>query len=1838
MNSLAKRIADLSPEKRRLLERVLARDGIDRVRSLVVPRPKGMMVCPTSFAQQRLWFVHQLAPESPTYNMAFLLRFRQKVPPVLMERCYQEVLRRHEILRTTFEVRDGQPVQVIHPVPDVHWDWPGHDLSRLPPEQREARLAELTEAEVGRPFDLVCGPLLRTTWGRLGDEEYFGLFTLHHIVTDQLSHTIFLREMVALYEAFSRGEPSPLPDLPVQYSDYAIWQRQWLQGKDLERLLSYWRDRLANLAPLELPTDRPRPVIQSFAGSWVPLSFSPDLTERLRAIGRQEGATLFMTLLAAFKVLLHRHASQDDVAVASPITGRTRPELEGLMGFFVNNLVLRTDLSGDPTFRELLRRVRQVATSAYEHQDLPFERLVEELQPPRDLSRNPFVQTAFILNREALSALNRPDLALGISEIKTPTAKMDLLVYLEEGSRGLHGFLEYKTALFDRSTIERLAGHFRVLLEGIVAAPNLSLSALPLLDPAEQRRVLEDFNATRAPWTEQRGLHQLVEDQARLRPDAPAILRGGEELSYAELNRRANRLAHYLLRLGVRRGDRVGLLLDRSPDLVVAVLGVLEAGAAYLPLDPAQPAARLALMIQDVGPALVLTRTDLRGALPEQPVRVVSLDESAADIALESADSPGVTVGPRDLAYVICTSGSLGRPKSVLVEHGGVGNLARAQAEAFAVGPDSRVLQFASPGFDASVSEFATTFHAGAALVLPERPEQLLPGAGLIDLLRGARVTVVTLPPSLLAALPDVELPDLRTLVTAGEACPAAVARRWAPGRRFLNAYGPTETTVCASMAIVSDGDHLPPIGRPMANVRVYVLDNHLKPCPVGVPGELYVGGAGVARGYLGAPALTAERFLPDPFTDEPGSRMYRTGDRGRWRADGQLEFLGRIDLQVKVRGYRIEPGEVESALVSHPAVAGAAVLAREDVPGDRRLVAYVVGRDGQALVGGDLRDFLKGKLPEYMIPSAFVVLPALPTTPSGKVDRQALPAPGNDRPDIGRDYVAPRTPLETLLAERLRVLLKLDRVGAEDNFFELGGDSIKGALLVNQLCKEFDEAVPVAALFGSPTVAGLAAYLQNAFPAAVARMLGQRTGIAERDLVEFRQLLRPLPPRRGEDAPGKNGRVVFVLAPPRSGTTLLRVMLGGHPALFSPPELELLSFNTLAERRAAFPGRDDYRLEGLVRAVREVKGCDAEEARDFVEGWEWEGWSSKRCYRLLQRWLGKRLLVDKTPSHALDPVVLRRAEEDFDAPLYIHLLRHPCGMINSFEEARFDQDFIRRPHSFGCRQLAELVWTVSQQNIVQFLTGIPASRQFRVKYEDLVARPEEEIRRLCDFLGLDFEPDMADPYRDTARRMTAGLWAEPRLLGDVTFLRHGGIVSARADRWRGQVHEDSLGSVTRRLAGKLGYAERTAASARPAEPAPSLESDVVLDPAIRGGAVSDEALTNPAHVLLTGATGYLGAFLLRDLLEQTRADVFCLARAADEPAARERIRKTLQSYGLWEESFGRRIVPLPGDLARPQFGLGTEQFARLTADVDAIFHNGAQVHFLQPYEALRPANVGGTHEVLRLATRGKLKPVHYISTIGVFDAWPATSPAREGDVPPARGLEGGYNQSKWVAERLVALAGQRGLPVVIYRPGRVAWHSRTGTGNRDDVLTGLVRLCIRTGKCPRLGDGPVIEDITPVDHVSAAIVRLSRRRTSLGRAFHLLNPRPADVRLILEAIRTFGYPVQEVSADEWEAELASQLLDRRAGPEAALLGALLAGGAGRPASASLRIECRQTAAELAALGLSCPEVTPALVHVFLSWCVRAGLVEEQARKSVSAPVLAGRKEIFCASGGMNGR
>jgi amino acid adenylation domain-containing protein len=1055
-----------------------------------IQRRKDSGPVPLSFAQQRLWFLEQMGYSN--YFVSATSRLTGVLDVRAIERSLNEIVQRHEALRTTFTTIDGQPMQII--APRLPLMLPLLDLGQLTSDERAAEATRLRN-EALRPFNLERGPLLRASLLRLAEDEHLLLLTMHHIVSDGWSLGVLFSELATLYEGFVKGETSSLPELPLQYADFAVWQRRWLSGEILERQLAYWKEQLSDTPPvLDLPTDLPRPPIPTIAGSFLIWELSKELTEALKNLSREEGVSLYMTLLAAFKILLARYTGQDEVVVGTPIANRNRIEIENLIGFFVNTLVLRTDLSGNPSFKELLKRIREVTLGAFAHQDMPFEKLVEELQPERDITRTPFFQVMFSLQNAPLPPLKLSQVTMTLLEDETiTTSQFDLTFDSTERSDGsMECLLEYSTDIFERATVQRMMNHYTKLLENVVANPQLRIRELPLVTDDERRQILVEWNATARDYAHERCIQQLFEAQAERTPQAIAVVFGEERVTYAELNRRANQLGHYLKQLGVRPETRVGILLERSVEMPVALLAVLKAGGAYVAFDPSYPPERLLYMFEDSDVSVLLTQETLVAGQAEHRARIVCLETERSSIVEHDARNVQSEISASNLAYLVYTSGSTGRPKGILIEHRSVVNASFAFITNHRMTERDRLLQFASLSFDVATEEFFATWLSGGCVVM--RPEQVVSSyLDFMTLIEQENVSVVNLPASFwlewLTALGEQggQIPkSLRRVIVGNEKTLEETLAKWqrliGPNVEWRNAYGPSETTITASnyepssTGATREDKSAVPIGRPVMNVQMYVLDSALQIVPTGVAGELYIGGDGVARGYHKQPAQTAERFLPNPYGQKRGERFYRTGDAARYRADGNIEFLGRVDEQVKIRGFRIELGEIEAVLAQHASVRESVVIARDDGRGGQRLIAYVVSN--ASLRANELREFLRQRLTEYMVPAGFVVLETLPRTPNGKVDRRSLPDADSTHTDANETYVAPRSATERTIANIWQEVLKVEKIGINDNFFGLGGHSL---LLVHAQSKVSDALrvkVSIIEMFKYPTISALAEHL----------------------------------------------------------------------------------------------------------------------------------------------------------------------------------------------------------------------------------------------------------------------------------------------------------------------------------------------------------------------------------------------------------------------------------------------------------------------------------------------------------------------------------------------------------------------------------------------------------------------------------------------------------------------------------------------------------------------------------------------------------------------------------------
>jgi|688.fasta_scaffold18585_3 amino acid adenylation domain-containing protein/thioester reductase-like protein len=1423
----------LTNQKRDLLKLLLNKKGINLQTETILPRPNSEPA-PLSFGQEQLWFLSQIQ-DNTTYNLPLALQISGSLNISVLEQVITEIVRRHEILRTNFQQIEGKNLQVIRP--EINISLQVINLEQITAKQQLQNVERLINQETDKIFNLSEDDLFQSTLYQLNQNSYILLLNMHHIISDGWSIGILLQELSTLYGAYLAGNKSPLPDLQIQYADYAIWQKEKFTSEIREKQLNYWKQQLADIPPLlELPTDKPRPPIQSFRGGIWEFSINSNLSQKIRTLTQQSDATLFMTMLAAFVILLYRCSGQDDILIGSPMAGRNRQEIQSLIGYFVNTVVLRTKLTGNPNFREILNQVRQVATDAHNYQDIPYNQVVEALNPQRNLSYNPVFQILFDLQHSLTDKLQLPGLTLQPFLGEHSTSKFDLSLIIEDRGTELIGAWEYSSDLFTQEAISRITENFQTLLNGIVNNPETPINQLPIISAFEQQQILEKWNNTQQDYPESFCIHELFTQQVIKTPDAIAVKFGNQQLTYTQLNQKANQLANYLQNCGVTSEVLVGLYLERSLDILIAILAILKAGGAYLPLDPKYPQTRLTDILNDSQVSIILTQEKLltslssplpRGETPLTPYqgKIILLDTDLTIISQQNIETPISAIKPDNLAYVIYTSGSTGKPKGVMITHQNIVNHATSIIDKYQINSHDRILQFTTFIFDVAAEEIFPAWLSGATLIIC--PQEMV--TNLIEFsqfLAQESLTVVNLPtPYWQEWVLEIDrkvsqIPDSLRLVITGsdQVLPEKLAlwQKLVTEKRqniqWINAYGLTETTITSTVYQLPvnyqlNTTHSVPIGRPIANTEIYILDQNLQPVPIGIPGELHIGGAGLARGYLNRKQLTNEKFISNPISSSKSSRLYKTGDLARYLPDGNIEFLGRIDYQVKIRGFRIELGEIEAVLAQHPLVKSSAVIVREIQPGNKQLIAYVVTED-HSNIQQDLRSFLKQNLPDYMLPAFFVRLAELPLTPTGKINRRALSALMLEL-NHEIDYILPRNPLEQKLAEIWCQVLGLEKVSVEENFFNLGGHSLATIQIISRIRETLEIDLPLQYLFTEPTIAGL----------------------------------------------------------------------------------------------------------------------------------------TKIINQLLQ-----------TADH-ITPI------DDF----YI---------------------------------------------------------------------------------------------------------------------------------------------------------------------------DAILDSSIKPQNLPQQSTNQLQHIFLTGATGFLGVHLLHELLEKTSANIHCLVQAENVSEARNKLKNKLSFYQLWNEQDSQRIIPIIGNLEKNLLGLSEKEFQDLASQIDMIYHSGASVNLIYPYSVLKPANVLGTQEILRLASQIKIKPVHFVSTTSVFcpENYPENEVLLESDpLDYYQGLVGGYPQSKWVAEKLVMQARERGLPVTIYRAARIIGHSQIGICNTEDLFSRIITTCMQLGATPNIDWE---DNLTPVDYVSQAIVYLSFQKESLGKAFHLLNPQIISMNHLFNLIRKLGYQLPQISYDQWYYQL----------------------------------------------------------------------------------------------------
>lgn len=1821
--------SQLSKAKLALLQKLAKGEGGHLFTS--IPKRSSDEPAALSYAQQRLWFLEQLVPDTPIYNMASAIQLKGKLNVTALEEVLREIVRRHETLRTTFTTdENGNPIQVIHET--LPFDLPKQEVMGETEEEKQKEIERLVQEEIRIPFNLEKGPLIRAKLLVISEEEHVLIFTMHHIISDSWSLGIFAREMATLYRDFSEGKSSSLADLPIQYSDFAIWQRKQMESEKMQKQLAYWKKRFKGELPvLQLPVDSSKKE-NDFSGGRFTFHLDHELTSRLRDLGKQEGTSLFMTLLTAYKTLLYRYSGQDDIIVGTPIAGRRQKEVEELIGFFVNTLPLRTDLSGKPTFRQLLQRVKQVALEAFDHQDLPFEKIVEEVQPERSMNQSPLFQTMFVLQNAPMPKMELKDLTVSFLEVHNETAKFDLLLTMIETETGMTAAFEYSKQLFKESTIRRMAQHFKQLLQLIVENPDAVITQYDYLTEEEKQLLMNQWGRKSFTVEELESIPARFEKQVHLHPDRIAVSFENQKLTYRELNERANQLAHYLIKRGVGANQLVGLSVDRSLDTVIGILGILKAGGAYLPLDPTYPAERLRFMMEDGNIRLLVTQSKHAQLLPTENIEVVLLDQHQANIALESSENPSLEISPTDLAYVIYTSGSTGKPKGVMVPHANVIRLFDATDHWFEFNEQDVWTLFHSYAFDFSVWEiWGALFYGGKVIVVsyetsrsPEAFYQLLSDEG---------VTVLNQTPSAFRQLIMVEERtgqvqelSLRYVIFGGEALELQSLRPWFKRHGdqkplLVNMYGITETTVHVTYRPITMKDVEEGLGSvigvPIPDLKVYVVDEENNLVPIGVPGELMVGGAGVALGYLNRLELTEERFILNPF-DPEGGRLYKSGDLVRYLDNGDLEYLGRIDQQVKIRGFRIELGEIEAKLNQHEAVQESVVIPREDQMGDKRLVGYVVlnlkfiekwGEEDQQKQVNEWEMVFDDyySQPEATLDPTFNIIgwnsnytgqpiPAeemkewLDTT----VERIRALKPKRVY-EIGTGTgmilyrIAPGVQLyrgsdfsEKSLRYVKRTLNVIDPIQTPIELYHHPADDFSqvpekafDTIILNSIIQYFPSpkylikvlkgAVRSLSPGGRIFIGDVRDYeLQKAFHLAVELFQASDSDsidqivkrAKQRQLNDDELLLSPaFWTKLKEEIP----QICRIHILPKRGSYLNELSRFRYDVVLEigNKEEEGTKLQTIektwtmqstiedvvAELLSESPERLIVRQVPNARLIQEVSAISLlqecqrvsqlKEKLAHIQGIEPEKWwqlEKSIPYRVEISWYSKDQLgyYDVCFTHQsvnekhsfYDEITYASSKSLFSLasnPLENRVKRHVIPILRKYLSEHLPDYMV--PSSFVTLDSIPLT-----SNGKTDRRALPAPDLYASDREYIEARTETEkqlIEIWSEVLGI-HRIGVKDHFFD---------------LGGHSLLATQLIFKIR-DRFQLDVpvrvvfEQPTVEGMAQAIEEIRKHGTEMANQAFEQV---DLSQEVELDPAIQPDFATGESAK---AVFLTGATGFLGAYLLRDLLKMTRAKVYCLVRADSVEKAYQRIRDNLKKYYLWDEAYIWRIVPVLGDLAHPLFKLSQEEFDWLCQEIDVIYHNGAHVNFVYPYEALKAPNVGGTCEVIRLASRFKVKPIHFVSTLYVFPPNPDGSEkyVLEEQIPDqSEGLKMGYTQTKWVAERILQEARQRGIPVSLYRPGRISGDSQTGACQTDDFLWRMVKGSIQIGYAP---DFDARAEMSPVDFISQAIVYLSLKKESINKGFHLFNPQPIPMSGLMEAMKDFGYDVKIVPYEEWMERL----------------------------------------------------------------------------------------------------
>lgn len=1862
---------------------------------------------PLSFAQQRLWFLEQLLPDSPFYNFPQTFRLFGQVNVKALEQSLNEIVRRHEVLRTTFASLDGQPVQIIIPALSVliHLE----DLRSLPESEKDTEIQRLSIEEFQQPFNINRGPLLRAALIQIDAEESLLLLSIHHIVFDGWSVSVLFQELTLLYQAFANGLPSPLTELTIQYADFAVWQRQWLQGKVISEQLSYWKQQLADLPILQLPSNRPRPAIQTYRGARQPLALSKSLSEAVTRFSQHEGATLYMTLLAAFQTLLYRYTSSEDIVVGSLIANRHHQEIESLIGFFVNTLVLRSDFSDSPTFRQLLKQVREVTLEAYAHQDVPFEKLVEELEPERDLSRHPLFQICFALQNVPIQALELSGLTINHRLEHNGTAKFDLFLELFETPDGISGWFEYSTDLFDAATISRLGENFQTLVAGIVANPDQKVADLPLLTPAERQQLLVEWNQTQADYPQQTCIHQLFEAQVKRVPDSIAAIFADQQITYRELNARANQLARHLQALGVRPDVLVGICLERSLDAIVALLGVLKAGGAYIPLDPAYPQQRLSLMVSDSQLSVLLTQQHLLAQLPQHQAHIVCLDKDWHDIATQSQDNLDTNVNPDNLAYVIYTSGSTGKPKGVQIMHGSVVNFLHFMGQHLELTEQDTLLSVTTLSFDIAVLEIFLPITLGARVVTVSR-EEAMDGTALIAKLTNG-VTVMQATPATWQLLLEAGWQGSKDLkiLCGGEALPRKLAKQLQQRCAILwNVYGPTETTIWSATYKVASEDGQVLIGRPIANTQFYILDSQLQPVPVGVPGELYIGGAGLARGYLNRPDLTEARFIPNPFTQSKASdRLYKTGDLVRYLPDGNIEYLSRIDHQVKIRGFRIELGEIEAVLTQHPSVQKGVVIDREDIPGQKRLVAYLVQnqKDENAPL---LANWQTEHLSQWQ--TIYDQTYKQTTEEQNRVfntigwnsSYTGMPIPAEEMRewvDCTVERILSLQPSQVLeigcgtglllckiishctkywgtdfAPEALRQIQQLQMSGRDwpqltllqrpaDNFEGIEADAFN-TVIINSVVQYFPSIdYLLQVLTGAVNAVQPGGFIFIGDVRSLPLLEAYHTSVAlcqASSTLSTVQLQERIHQRLNQEEE-------LVIDPdffralgqhlPKIGRVQIQVKRGQHHNELTKFRYDaILHIGTDTDSTVGITWLDWQQQQLTVSSVRHLLLATQPEILGIKNVPNARVIQEIKTIELLNSPEGAKTVgevrshLEQLPQIGIDPEELWNLSQDL--PYLLDITWSESSVVDCYDvvfrhheregvtKAIANRDTVAlKPWNYYAnqplqgkftRKLAVELRRFLEQKLPEYM--IPTAF---VSLEKLPLTPNGKLDRRSlpapDQSRSSLQAALITPRTPTESKMVA-IWT--KVLGSDrvgiqdNFFELGGnsLLATQLMMYLRETFQvelpvryifeqqtiEGLSQIIDKLHQKGTVVLDTVVN---------LKAEALLNPNIYPQGVLAKDITQPHHIFLTGATGFLGAFLIHELLQQTQAKIYCLVRAKNETEGFKRLQKTLEKYLIWDAKQSSRIIPIPGDLALPHFGMSVEQFEKLAQQIDVIYHSGAQVNFAKPYSVIKAANVLGTQEVLRLACQHQLKPVHYISTMAVFGAMASINGLNvlyeDDDIDnsePYLSQEIGYTQSKWVAEKLVWIAKSRGIPVTVIRSGFLMGHPQTGVTNTDDFISRLIVGCIQVGSFPELINQK--QDLITVDYASKAIVQISQKKESLGKAFHIVPLVSENIDLIklFELISACGYQLQKVPYSQWTDNLINQAQYSQSNPLFALLPMFTEKVNQEQAAWELyqntaNLDCRNTLNAIANTSIKCPSMNAELIGKYLDYFQKSGFL-----------------------------